>query len=137
MANMTLNTFIQRFNAGDFEAGDFDIQVEAGWYDWFCLDSSLANKTKKLGKKVRQISESPKFDSDKVYVFFKNNCPMWSGLYDDFRICDMETGNVLFTVIPACSAYDNKNIVFGRDNNFKESLVEGSWSDVKKFFMGK
>ena len=108
------------------------------WYDWFCRDSSLPNKGKKLLDKLRTISESKKFDNDKCYVFFKNNCPCRGRLYDDFRICDKETGDVLYTIVPS-SGYDvtkGKAEVYGIDNDFDSPLVCGTWRDVKKFFLG-
>lgn len=135
MTNMTIRTFINRFAAGDFESKDVETQCEAGWYDWFCRDTSLARKTEALGKKVAQLADSPKINLDTMYVFFKNNCPTWAPLYDDFRICDMETGDVIYTVIPACKAYKGKAVVYGRENGFGAPLVEGTWKDVKKFFL--
>ena len=87
---------------------------------------------------MNSILPTTKFDVDKTYVFFKNNCPLSSNLYDDFRICDMKTGKVLHTVSPSVG-YSNMNgeaTVWGKDNDFKEALVTGTWKDVKKFFLG-
>lgn len=136
MNNMNISTFAQRFLAGDFDGSDRKTQIEAGWYDWWCRDTSLVNKTKNLGKKVIQIMKSSKVDCEKNYVFFKNNCPGHGNLYDDFRICDMETGEVIYTVVPSsgCSSSKGMSEVWGRENNFNEPLVEGSWKDVKSFF---
>jgi hypothetical protein len=133
MPNMNINTFAERFLRGDFNLNDLQTQIDAGWYDWFCRDTSLAAKTEKLGRKVLQLMESTKIDTEKNYVFFKNNCPGRGGLYDDFRICDMETGNVIFTIVPRC-AHSGKAEVWGRENNFNEPLVQGTWRDVKTFF---
>lgn len=133
MEKMPIETFIRRFNAGEFIMPDRLTQVEAGWYDWFCRDSSLAKKTQKLGEKVKQIAASAKIDLENNYVFFKNNCPMRGPLYDDFRICSIETGHVIFTVIPKCS-HSGKAEVWGDENNFGGPLVSGTWRDVKKFF---
>lgn len=131
--NMNIATFAVRFLRGDFDLNDRKTQIEAGWYDWFCRDASLEAKTRKLGQKVLQLMKSSKIDVEKNYVFFKNNCPMSGGLYDDFRICDMETGNVIYTVVPRCT-HSGKAEVWGRENNFQESLVAGAWKDVKAFF---
>ena len=133
MTNMPIRTFIDRFNAGDFENTSVKTQIEAGWYDWFCRDISLANKTASLGKKVKQLAGSTKVDLDTMYVFFKNNCPMVGGLYDDFRLCDLESGNVIYTVVPR-SSHSGKAELWGRDNNFQEPLVSGSWRGIKAFF---
>jgi hypothetical protein len=45
----------------------------------------------------------------------------------------METGNVIFTIVPRC-AHSGKAEVWGRENNFNEPLVQGTWRDVKTFF---
>lgn len=133
---MNITTFVTRFLNNEFIANDRKTQIEAGWYDWFCRDTSLAAKTQKLGKKVVQLMNSEKIDVEKNYVFFKNNCPMRGSLYDDFRICDIETGNVLYTITPSCGHTVNKGVaeVWGRENDFKEPLVSGTWKDVKAFF---
>ncbi len=118
------------------------------WYDWFCRDSSLSNKSKKLLPKVKQISESIKINPDKCYVFFKNNCPYDGPLYDDFRICDLKNGDVIYTIVPCRKIKAEKdrhirhhkvkmstiNEVWGRENKFSKPLVEGSWADIRKFF---
>ena len=109
------------------------------WYDWFCKTSSLIKKGESLFKKLKMISKSKKFDNDNCYVFFKNNCPGVGNLYDDFRICDCETGEVIFTVIPKSGHAVDKGVgkVWGRENNFEKPLFEGSWKDIKKWFLAE
>lgn len=103
-----------------------------GFYDWFCRDSSLKNKAKVLFSKVKSIARSGKFDPTKTYVFFKNNCPGFGKLYDDFRICDIETRDVLYTVSP--SNRNGEADVWGVDNDFEEPLAKGTWREVKAWF---
>lgn len=115
-----------------------DAQAADMFYDWFCKDSSLPKKGQRLLAKLRVITPSPRFDSRKTYAFFKNNCPMDGSLYDDFRICDIDTGDVVYCVVPSegYRATKGQSCVWGRDpsdNEFKE-LVRGSWGDVKNFF---
>lgn len=109
------------------------------WYDWFCKDTSLQKKGEALFKKLKAISNSTKFDNSKSYVFFKNNCPVFGRLYDDFRICDIETGDVIFTVVPKSGYYADNGLgkVWGYDENgkFKE-LFKGSWKEIKQWFLG-
>lgn len=131
--NMNIDTFALRFLRGEFEDNSVNTQIEAGWYDWFCRDTSLANKTRNLGNKVIQLMKSEKIDTEKNYAFFKNNCPMNGPLYDDFRICDMETGDVIFTIVPRCS-HSGQAEVWGRENDFNGPLVTGTWRNVKAFF---
>ncbi len=135
---ISLRTWVNNFTSGKYAAKDLNTQCEAGWYDWFCNDSALANKTQNLGKKVIQIMASKKIDPDETYVFFKNNFPMQGRLYDDFRICDINTEEVLFTVTPELGYANRKGIseVWGKESDFKGALVSGSWKDVLKFFLG-
>jgi hypothetical protein len=133
---MSINTFCTRFRKGDFDNPDIHTQIEAGWYDWFCRDSSLKNKTKNLGNKIDQIKESKRFNPEKCYVFFKNNCPANGSLYDSFSICDLESGDVLFWVTPrnGHDIHRGKAQVFS-SNDFENPAAEGSWLDIKKWFM--
>lgn len=129
--NINIKTFIEKFNAGEFSSSSVSVQCAAGWYDWFCRDTSLVGKTSKLTQRLKSIVNSPKINSEKQYVWFKNNCPMNGSLYDDFRIADLETGDVVYCVIPK---YGRVSEVWGKENNFDEPLIAGSWSDVKQFF---
>jgi hypothetical protein len=132
----TIRDWVKKYNNGDFNQSSCAIQVEAGWYDWFCKDSSLKNKTKALAPKVKKISKSPKINIDTMYVLFKNNCPLYGNLYDDFRICDLETDDVIFTIIPKHGQQDCNgwSEVWGRENDFDGPLVSGTWEDVLNFF---
>lgn len=104
-----------------------------GFFDWFCRDSALMGRSEKLIAKLMSIVESTKIDKDNYYVFFKNNCPCNGDLYDDFRICDLESGEVIYTIVPK-SAHSGKAEVWGKENGFELPVVAGSWRDVKKFF---
>jgi hypothetical protein len=111
-----------------FEKGIFlDSEGEDSWcfnfYDWFCKDTSLERKARSLYAKVKKfLKANPQIDTTKVYVFFKNNCPMVGPLYDDFRICDLENdGNIMFTVVPKCG-HSGKAEIWGRKNNFEGPL---------------
>jgi len=85
------------------------------FYDWFCKDSSLSGKAWTLFKKVKTfLKHNPDINLDSHYVFFKNNCPMYGPLYDDFRICNRRTSDVVYTVIPKCS-HSGKAEIWGRD----------------------
>jgi hypothetical protein len=104
-----------------------------GFYDWFCKDSSLKNKAKTLVSRLQTILKNNKrFNPNTTYVFFKNNCSY--KLYDDFRICDIKTGDVLYTVTPRDPHKNGKASIWSYENNFEEPLLIGSWLEVKKFF---
>jgi len=141
-SEISIRQWIKNYNAGMYKDKSTEVQIEAGWYDWFCKDQALSNKTKRLAGKLKKIIGSPRFDVDKTYVFFKNNCPCDGKLYDDFRICEMDDtvdGRPLYTVTPA-SGFNSefgKAAVFGRENNFERPLVLGSWDDIVEFFKSK
>lgn len=110
------------------------------WYDYFCKASSLVNKGRVLIRKLKKIyklnelSGRKYFDPNKTYVFFKNNCPFCGNLYDDFRICDLETKEVIFTI--QVNRYDQKHSaeLWGQPNNFEGAILEGSIKDVYNYF---
>ncbi len=139
MANreFNINQRLAAFEKGEYDNADVTVQINAGWYDWFCKDESLANKTKALYTKLKQIAGSKKIDKEKNYVFFKNNCPMDGSLYDDFRICDIATGNVIYTITPRSGHRSLKGIgeVYGAENGFKGPLFSGSWKQIKQWFL--
>ena len=86
------------------------------FYDWFCKDSSLAGKSWTLFKKVKTfLKHNPQIDIDSHYVFFKINCPMNGPLYDDFRICNRRTSNIVYTVVPKCG-HSGKAEIWGYDD---------------------
>ena len=135
---MTLVEFAERFNTGEFNSTSKLVQIQAGWYDWFCSDLALAGKTKKLAPKVLSIMDSDKFDKTKSYVFFKNNCPCIGALYDQFSICDIATCDVLYCcqhLEKGSHGYDKAHWeIYGRENDFKNPLIEGTWNECKKWF---
>ena len=106
------------------------------WYDWFCKDSSLKNKGKYLLKKLKAISKSSKFDNDKCYVFFKNGLTGGGKLFDEFKICDIETGDVIYTVLPTGWGNDGYPEVWGVDNDFESLILKvNSWKELKAWFL--
>lgn len=110
------------------------------WYDWFCQDKSLKRKALGLLPKVKKFCDLMGIDLDTHYVWFKNNCPVFGKLYDDFRIANIASGETIWTVSPALG-YDKKYgqaEVYGRENEFKEPLYTAeSWSALIKLIKEK
>lgn len=126
----TVDQAIYAYDTGSLSPEDM-------FWDWFCSDKALNGRGKKLFAKLKSIYPSPKYNCNQTYVFFKNNCPLAGKLYDDFRICDIKTGKTLYTVTPSVGhrSMNGEAEVWGKDNDFKEPLVSGTWDDVKNFFL--
>ena len=66
----------QRFEGAPLLSEDQDRSWCNNFNDWFCKDTSLPNRQKKLDVKVRRLAKSSKIDQDKMYVWYKNNAPI-------------------------------------------------------------
>lgn len=142
---ISIKEWIDKFLSGEFDkkdsfSDDIKTQIQAGWYDWFCKDSSLAAKTKKMGNIVRQIKSGGKVNLDNWYVWFKNNCPLNGPLYDDFRFAKLDTGDVQMTIQINCCWNKHRYSVWGRRGEDKEFEHENalfetdSLRDLVKWF---
>jgi hypothetical protein len=45
-----------------------------------------------------------------MYVLFQNCCPGEGSLYDEFKICDMEMGDIIYTVVQKSGHECNKEL---------------------------
>ncbi len=101
------------------------------FYDWFCRDHSLERKAKTLVSKVKKFIKAMNIDVDDTYVFFKNNCPFNGSLYDDFRICNVATGDVIYTVVPRSGHGANQSELWGASNGFQGPIATASnWKQL-------
>lgn len=118
---ITLREWKSNFLSGKYDGTDMATQCEAGWYDWFCDDSSLAEKTKKFGEMISRVENDYLLDNYRVW--FKNNCFSDGRLYDDMRfepidgslrdthyfvvaeVIDDESGECVYAIITARSNY--------------------------------
>lgn len=136
MSRIPIRQYLADYKSGKYHSPDFRTQFDAGWSDCFCKMETLPRRTAALTRRLQSIVNSPKINIDTMSVFFKNNSPFDGKLFDDFRICDIAAGNVIFTVIPK-SGYrrsEGRSEVYGRENDFDEPLVSGTWEDVQRFF---
>lgn len=109
------------------------------FYDWFSETRALKAKSKSLLGTLRGIVKTGTklFDPEKTYVFFKNNCPCTGGLYDDLRICDIESGEVLYNVCPKNPRYGYRPVVaFSAEDadRWENPLVFESMKDMREWF---
>ena len=121
---VTIREWIINFLMEQYSQEDVKTQIKAGWWDLFCKDSSLRNKTYKMGRIIQRINGLGKVDLDKNYVWFKNNCPLNGPLYDDFRFASIEDGEVQFTVQISCCWNQNRYVVYGRKHKGAEFVKE-------------
>ena len=123
MKTANLKQQLEAFKAGQFLESDGDSDTGCYlFYDWFCKDTSLEGKARRLFGNVKTfLKHHPEIDQTKHYVFFKNNCSMSYGLYDDFRICDMETQDVIWNVTPR-SAHSGQAEVWGAVNDWNSPI---------------
>ena len=128
LLRISIKDWIEAFEKQEFSKPDRTTQIKAGWYDWFCKDEALRNKTYKMGNIISRISGMGKISIEKNYLFFKNNCPLKGKLYDDFRFCSLENGSVQFTVQLESPFNEFRYVVYGRtpDDVFHsdEPLIE-------------
>ncbi len=120
----TLKQQLEAFEKGIILDSDGTPSECYNFYDWFCKDKALKLKSERLFRMVKRWVKKRNTDTDKVYVFFKNNCTGYGSLYDDFRICDIETGDVIYTVVPKCG-HSGEAEVWGRDNKFQGPIITG------------
>jgi len=119
MNKINLKQQLEAFNQGIILDSEGDENECYNFYDWFCKDKALKGKATKLYKQVKRWVKFRNTDTEKVYVFFKNNCPMFGSLYDD-----LETGDVIWNVT-AKSGHTHQAEVWGRLNNFQEAIAVG------------
>ena len=135
---LTLRQWIELFNNGEFDEDSVQTQIQAGWYDWFCRDTSLKNKTKRMGQIIKQFKETSKVDLDNTYVWFKNNCPLNGPLFDDFRIADIKDSSVIYTVSIDSPWEDARFVVYGKEDFFDKPLFKtNKQRELVKWFNGE
>ena len=125
---MSIREWQNAFIEGKFDSNDIGTQCEAGWWDWFCKDSSLASKTKRMGQIIKKVKDGGKVDLDNLYVWFENNCSCFGPLYDDFGFARLVDGEVKFTIEINCCHNNSRYTVYGERNGINSLLFESNSS---------
>lgn len=72
--HLSIREFRERYENGEFADSSFDTQVAAGWYDWFCPESRLAGRLKRLWDEIiSRITDDKVLDAYTIH--FCNVCP--------------------------------------------------------------
>lgn len=97
--------------------GEYEKLENELWYDWFCSNKALANKTKRLVGMLSKIKNDKLLDN--YTVWFKNNCPCCGPLYDDMRFEPLKSDKTqderngrYFVIIVDDKREDNKYVVW-------------------------
>ncbi len=131
--NISVRQWQVLYRAGAFASKNRAVQIEAGWYDWFCRDDALAGRLKRIAPVVMGITDP--FILDNYYVWFKNNCPLNGPLYDDVRFEPLsgERDGKYFLVIKDCPYEKSKWALYTERYGFQEPEFEcGNIRDMVK-----
>ena len=132
--NISLRQWKNNYSNGLYDSKYYGAQIDAGWYDWFCADSALANRLKKFGRIISKIDND--FLLDNYYVWFNNNCPCIGPLYDDMRFEPLDQSlreTHCFGIAVDDKREDHKYQIFTARNDYNTEVEFDDARQVVKF----
>ena len=142
--NISLKKWSEMEKSGEFNSPDLDTMIEAGWADWYCSDTSLFNRFKRMRGMIITVAACPFINSEKVYVNLFNSLLSNGNSYDNFTICDLDTERILYFVCakdpetgsalvlksPKFDIWDNLIPEGGNANMVKTFFKKGIYYDI-------
>lgn len=129
MSTLTIRNWQTAFNQGLFDSMDRTTQIKAGWYDWFCKDEYLANKTKKMAEIIQHLKDGGKIDLDTTYIIFKNSCLIDGNLFDELKIMQIDGVETKLSIKFNHPSLPCKYNVYMIQNYFKEPIFSCNHKD--------
>lgn len=121
---MKIKNFVEAYKNKDFS---FNGCLDA-WYDWFCTDKSLINRTKRLANTIKKVYKSLSdlnYKLDNFEVSLKNCCPCSGPTYDrisiftdktDYDICIVFNDHRADNIWEVYDYNKSNPLVFGNDS---------------------
>ena len=119
-----IHEFCERYQNHEFDNSDFQTQVNAGWYDWFCDENELAERLKPMAELLLKIQNT--FILTQFHVIFSNKCPIDYPLYDEiaFKYIDHTKCEIYDFGIAFNSPHSGTPIsIYTRRNDWNDELT--------------
>ncbi len=128
---MTIREFCNRYKNGDFASEDINVQIEAGWDDWFCTSDELPKRLKEIYKILEGITNDAVLDHYRVE--FENCFPMDGNFYDWVRFYSLNNGPD-FGVYMDCPYYHSDYMIENFANGMKVAFdeIDDVWNCINE-----
>lgn len=132
--DMTVRQFCERYRRGDFAGADKDVQIEAGWFDWFCPEEELKGRLDKIWEIFDGITSG--YILDNYSAIFENHCPYDGPLYDVVYFKPVDeylSGKPAFSVEIGNERIGHKYSVITERNDYEKEFGTDSLKEVQDF----